>query len=89
VLANATARKVVEIESRPGDTDLGELIPYVAGANTRDRVWGGGEVDAGVVAAGQVMGLIRDVPTVAELVDRIVAEAEQIVSGRLPGMLRR
>lgn len=89
VLANETARKVVEIESRPGETDLSELIPFVAGANTRDKVWGEGEMESGVVAAGQVMGLIQDVPTVAELIERIVAEAEEIVAGRLPGMLNR
>ncbi|MBU1226224.1 MAG: nitronate monooxygenase family protein [Actinobacteria bacterium] len=86
VLANATARKVVEIESRPGDTDIADLIPYVAGSESRGRVWGEGDIDAGIVAAGQVMGLIRDIPTVGELIRRIIAEAEAIVAGRLPGM---
>ena len=58
----------------------------MAGANTRDKVWGAGDVDAGIVAAGQVMGLIRDVPPVAELVERIMTEAAAIVGGRLADM---
>jgi len=87
VLSNAMAARVVEIESAPGDTDIHDLIPYVAGSQTRDKVWGEGEIDAGIIAAGQVMGLIRDVPTVAELVDRIIAEAEAIVTGRLSGFV--
>jgi nitronate monooxygenase len=87
VLDNEAARRVLEIERRPGDTDIGELIPFVSGSITRDKVWGEGDVEAGMVSVGQVMGLIRDIPTVAELVERIVAEAEQIVVTRLARML--
>ena len=39
-----------------------------------------------IVAAGQVMGLIRDIPTVQELIDRIIGDAEAIVAGGLSGM---
>ena len=87
VLSNEVAAKVVEVESRPGDTRIEDLIEFVAGSETRNNVWAEGDVDGGIVAAGQVMGLIRDVPTVAELVERIVAEAEEIVTARLAGML--
>ena len=86
VLTNATSQKVIEIESQPGETDIADLIPYVAGANTRDKVWGEGDMEAGIVAAGQVMGLIRDIPTVQELIDRIIGDAGAIVAGRLAGM---
>ena len=86
VLTNTTSQKVIEIENRPGETDIADLIPYVAGANTRDKVWGEGDVGAGIVAAGQVMGLIRDIPTVQELIDRIIGDAGAIVAGRLAGM---
>ncbi len=86
VLTNITSQKVIEIEGQPGETDIADLIPYVAGANTRDKVWGEGDMEAGIVAAGQVMGLIRDVPTVQELIDRIIGDAEAIVAGRLAGM---
>jgi nitronate monooxygenase len=87
VLDNEAARRVLEIEQRPGDTDIGELIPYVSGEITREKVWGEGDVEAGMVSVGQVMGLIHDVPTVKELVERIVAEAEEIVTTRLAGMV--
>ena len=86
VLTNITSQKVVEIEGQPGETDIADLIPYVAGANSRDKVWGEGDIGAGVIAAGQVMGLIRDIPTVQEVIDRIIGDAEAIVAGRLVGM---
>lgn len=89
VLHNDTAEKVLEIETRPGDTDIAELIPYVSGEITREHIWGEGDVRTGVFSAGQVMGLIHDVPTVQELVEGIVAEAEAIVSGRLAEVLGR
>jgi len=86
VLSNEIAGKVLEIEGRPGETDIADLIPFVAGSESRGSVWGEGKVDEGIVSAGQVMGLIHDVPTVEELVGRIIAEAETIVSGRLASM---
>ena len=46
-----------------------------------------GDVDAGIWTAGTVMGLIDDIPTCAELISRIVAEAEDIITARLGGML--
>ena len=87
VLSNVPASKVVEIESLPGETDIADLIPYVAGSESRGKVWGEGDIDGGIVAAGQVMGLIHDIPTVGELIRRIISEAEGIVAGRLPGMV--
>jgi nitronate monooxygenase len=44
-----------------------------------------GEMDAGVWSCGMVAGLIHDVPTVQELIDRIMAEAEGIIQ-RLKGL---
>ncbi len=38
------------------------------------------------MAAGQVMGLIHDIPTVAELIDRIMAEANEVIAGRLAAL---
>ena len=48
-----------------------------------------GDTTHGVITAGQVMGLIRDIPTCAQLVSRIVAQAEEIIAGRLAGMIAR
>jgi NAD(P)H-dependent flavin oxidoreductase YrpB (nitropropane dioxygenase family) len=46
-----------------------------------------GEMDAGAWSCGMVAGLIHDVPTVEALMDRIMAEADAIIRGRLEGML--
>ncbi|MFH1329337.1 MAG: nitronate monooxygenase family protein [Actinomycetota bacterium] len=88
VLHNEVVDRILEIEGRPGPTDFSELAPLVSGASAREEVWEKGNVDGGIFTAGQVMGLIRDVPTVAELVRRIVAEAETIARDRLPSLLR-
>ena len=84
VLNNEMAAKVLEVEARPGDTDIADLIPFVAGSESRGKVWRDGDINGGIVAAGQVMGLIRDVPSVQELMDRIISDAEAIVNDRLP-----
>jgi nitronate monooxygenase len=46
----------------------------------------GGEMDAGAWSCGMVAGLIRDVPTVKELIDRIMSEADHIINRRLKGL---
>jgi NAD(P)H-dependent flavin oxidoreductase YrpB (nitropropane dioxygenase family) len=85
VYKNTVADKVVEIEARPGPTDFAkDLAPLVSGDKGR-RVITEGELEYGIWSAGQVMGLIHDVPTVKELVTRIVADAERIIRGRLAG----
>jgi NAD(P)H-dependent flavin oxidoreductase YrpB (nitropropane dioxygenase family) len=43
-----------------------------------------GRVDLGVMSSGQVVGVIEDLPTVAELIDRIVAEAEAVLERLVP-----
>jgi len=53
----------------------------------RSQVLGAGDVEGGMWWAGQAQGLIDDVPTCADLVSRIVREAESIISGRLAGFV--
>ena len=48
-----------------------------------------GDMDAGAWSCGMVAGLIHDIPTVAELIDRIMAEAERLIRDRLMGRLVR
>ena len=48
-----------------------------------------GDPDHGIWSAGQVQGLIHDIPTCAALVSRIVSGAEEIINGRLAGMTGR
>jgi NADH:quinone reductase (non-electrogenic) len=83
VLNNETARAVIEIEST-GTATIQDLIPYVSGRRGLEEVVRKGDIEAGTMAVGQVIGLIHDIPTVAELVDHIMAEAEEIISSRLP-----
>jgi NADH:quinone reductase (non-electrogenic) len=77
VLHNAAVDKVLEIESK-GETKIEDLVPYVSGLVGKDMLQEG-NMDRGVLSAGQCMGLIRDIPTCRELLDRIMAEAEAII----------
>ncbi|WP_405487193.1 NAD(P)H-dependent flavin oxidoreductase [Nocardia sp. NBC_00511] len=84
VADNEISRKVVEIEKSGGKFE--DVRDLVAGARGR-RVFEEGDLDAGIWSAGQVQGLIDDIPTCGELVSRMVTEAEALISSRLAGML--
>ncbi|MCP9622087.1 nitronate monooxygenase [Nocardia otitidiscaviarum] len=84
VANNEISRKVVEIEKSGGKFE--DVRDLVAGARGR-RVFEEGDLDAGIWSAGQVQGLINDIPTCAELVSRMVTEAESIIKSRLADML--
>ena len=77
VARNSVAEKVVEILARP-EADFAEVVHLVSGANGRVALETG-DLDAGLIWAGQVQGLIRDIPSVAELIGRIMAEAAAII----------
>ncbi len=84
VMRNAVSEEVVAIERRGGAT-FADVQHLVAGKRGMAAM-AGGDVDGGIWTAGMVQGLIHDVPTVQVLVDRIMAEAEAIITGRLAGM---
>src|SRR5690349_2461120 len=84
VASNAVSREVVEILKNGGQFPDGQEL--VAGVRGR-RVFDEGDVDAGIWTVGTAMGLINDIPTVDELVSRIAAEAEDLIRGRLAGMV--
>lgn len=63
-----------------------KVAPLVKGVRGREGLQSG-DTNHGIWSAGMIQGLIHDVPTCAELLTRIVAEAEDIVRGRLTGML--
>ncbi len=73
VLKNAVAAEVVALETRPGGAEFKDIHPLVAGARGRAALQSG-EVDDGLVWAGQVVGLIDDIPTCADLLERMVRE---------------
>ncbi len=85
VARNAISQQVVAIE-RAGGAKFEDVSDLVKGARGREGLLSG-DVDHGVWSAGMVQGLIHDVPTVRELIDRIVSEAEEIIRGRLAGMV--
>jgi nitronate monooxygenase len=80
VARNAVSEEVLAIEREGGD--FAAVRELVAGARGR-RVYEEGDPDLGIWSAGQVQGLIHDVPTVAELVERIVGEAHGLIERRL------
>lgn len=86
VFKNAVASEVVEIEARDGDTDFNDIAHLVAGTRGRAAM-ADGDIDGGIWTAGQVIGLINDIPTCQELIDRIVSEAEEIIKARLGKMI--
>ena len=87
VVRNEVSEQIVEIGERPGATfdDVAELA---SGARGRANVLGEGRMDDGMWWAGQTQGLIQEVDTVAAVVDKVVADAEEIMTRRLPGLVR-
>jgi NADH:quinone reductase (non-electrogenic) len=87
VLDNAAVRKIMELEAVKGEgLDIADVRPFVAGSLNR-RVLQDGEMDAAAWSCGLVAGLIHDIPTVRELIDRIMTEAALIVRRRLDALL--
>jgi nitronate monooxygenase len=84
VLRNETVEKVLELEKR--GTTLEELMPFISGKLGREAM-ATGDVKSGMMACGQAVGLIHDVPTVKEVVNSIINEAKEIM-GRLSRITR-
>ena len=86
VLTNTAVEKILEIEREKGASlgieDIRELVGGVY-----PRVMQQGEMEAGAWSCGMVAGLIHDVPSVKELIDRIMGEAEGIIRQRLGGTM--
>ena len=88
VARNAVSQEIREIESQDGTT-FDDIKHLAAGVRGREEVLAKGEVDGGVWFASMAQGLIHDIPTVAELVEGIMAEAHELIAGRLDSMLVR
>lgn len=85
VLSNAAVERLIERERQLGDQiRFEDIAAEVAGVYPKIMV--DGDLDAGAWSCGMVAGLIHDVPTCRELIDRIMAEAEEIISTRLAGL---
>lgn len=84
VLNNAAVERLLEKErelgNRVGFKDIADALVGVY-----PRIMQKGEMDAGAWSCGMVAGLIHDIPTCKELIDRIMAQAHQIIHDRLVG----
>lgn len=83
VAKNAVSDEVVAIEAK-GNATIEDIAHLVSGERGK-AVMEEGDMDAGIWSGGLVQGLIHDIPTCRELVERIVSEAEEIINSRLSG----
>ena len=82
VLANGAVQKILEKEKALGDEiQITDIMDEVAGVYP--KIMQEGTMDAGAWSCGMVAGLIHDIPTCKELVERIVSDAEEIIKSRL------
>ena len=84
VMKNAVSEEVVAIEQK-GGAKFEDIQHLVAGVRGR-KAMSEGDPDGGIWSAGMIQGLIHDIPTVKELIDRIIADAETILDQRLARM---
>ncbi|MBO9479611.1 nitronate monooxygenase [Shimia sp. R11_0] len=86
VLTNPTVEALIQKEKELGDKiTFEDIIDKVAGVYP--RIMKEGDMNAGAWSCGMVAGLITDIPSCQELIDRIMAEADEIISKRLGGFL--
>jgi nitronate monooxygenase len=87
VLRNTAVDRLLEKERALGpNIKFEDILGEVGGVYP--RIMKDGEMDAGAWSCGMVAGLIHDIPTVKELIDRTITEAESIVAGRLKGFMK-
>ena len=86
VMTNAAVEELLKIEKEKGDDlKFEDIIEQVAGVYP--VIMREGEMDKGAWSCGMVAGLINDIPTCKELIDRIMAQAEDIITKRMGAML--
>jgi|TARA_B100000965_G_scaffold334123_1_gene299288 nitronate monooxygenase len=86
VLNNAAVERIVEKEKALGDKlTFADIIDEVAGVYP--RIMQNGEMDLGAWSCGMVAGLIHDIPSCEDLIERIMKQAEGIIRERLQSML--
>lgn len=86
VLQNDAVDRVLQIETEKGsDIRFEDIAPDVAGVYPKVMI--DGDMDAGAWSCGMVAGLINDIPTCRQLIDRTMTEAETIISRRLGGVV--
>ncbi len=82
VMTNSAVEELVALEKEKGaDIEFGDIVQYVGGVYP--KIMREGDMEAGAWSCGMVAGLIEDIPTVKELIDRIMSEADDIIKNRL------
>jgi nitronate monooxygenase len=79
---NKAAQQIIDLEAQKAP--LNTIIQAASGQKA-EKMYREGDIDAGMVSCGQGVGLIKDIPSVKELLDRMMAEAEEVI-GRLKNM---
>ena len=77
-LKNQVVREICEIEEKGGGFEA--LYPLIAGDRMKEA-WEDGDVEVAPLMVGQSIGLIKDVPTCKELLERMVQEAQDTLAG--------
>jgi nitronate monooxygenase len=86
VLLNKGVETILEVERERGsDLKIDDIMEQLTGVYHKIMVEG--QMDVGAWSCGMVAGLIDDVPTVKELIDRVMAQADEIIQRRLAGMV--
>lgn len=78
VLANDAARNCLALEEK--HADFMELYEVIKGENAKE-MYDGGDINKGILACGQGIGLVHDIPSLKDLFDRMAAQAEEVISG--------
>ena len=87
VLVNAAVERILEKERTLGaNLKFEDIIKEVGGVYPRVMI--DGDMDAGAWSCGMVAGLIHDIPSCKELIDRIMREADTLITKRLAGFMR-
>ncbi|MFX1325247.1 MAG: NAD(P)H-dependent flavin oxidoreductase [Promethearchaeota archaeon] len=74
---NKAAQQIIDLEAQKAP--LTTIIEAASGEKA-EKMYRGGEIDVGLVSCGQGVGLIKDIPTVKELLDRMMVEAEEVIA---------
>ena len=73
---NVAAEKVIELEGKKADPQ--EIFSAAAGIKSK-QMYDEGKLDAGIVSCGQGVGMIHDIPSIKDLVERIIKQAEEML----------
>lgn len=86
VAKNSVSDLVVHMSQDP-NLEFEQIRPYVSGLKGKLALETG-DIDAGLITAGQVLGLIHDIPSCDDLIQRIIQDAEQLIKQRLTGLIQ-